>query len=246
MASALADDMDGVALAHHPAAQHPREHALAGHDAVAHGLVDVAFVVAFLADLGDFEERRAAHGQARAHGQQLHGDALGGQVLGEVAGHEGGHLLLHPADALDGQQADLALPAAVGVARHPVVLAQLHAADLLLALVLDRTDAHRVNGAHVSASRRFWMVPRRPLASRFPGLYPTTLVNFKPKRLTHAWAQGGGGGRWRAQGAKAKGDSVNSRLFSQCRSISVDCSLWLSRVKQVSKSALDSWYIFLE
>ena len=122
MAVAHLGDDDGIAHRYRAAGNDLEEDALAREDAVARQVVDSAFLVAHLADLGKLEHNLIAdlHLGAERQREQVH--PLGGDVLGEVALL---HVEAHRARLLDGfpgEQRYLAMPVAgMGVARHTMV-----------------------------------------------------------------------------------------------------------------------------
>ena len=113
------------------ALQHPGEHALPGHDALAGLLLDDAVVVALLADLGHFQHD-AADGKPAGDGQIAEVEALDDQIFAKGA-------VVHPdllaerLDLLGAQKAHLTVPAAaVGVADDAPLRGQNSAGHLSL------------------------------------------------------------------------------------------------------------------
>jgi hypothetical protein len=116
--------MTATRTADGPPAYDPGKNAPPGHDAVSHGLVDGAVVVALFTDLSDFEHGRPdiQPGTDRQLGQ-LH--SLGGYVLGKITTVYLDPPAPHSLDVLGGQKRDLPVPGpGMGVPFDAVIFLQ--------------------------------------------------------------------------------------------------------------------------
>ena len=117
----FAANLDRIALADRATRKHSGEHAFPGHDAIAHAMVDRAVAVALFSDLRDLHAHVVA-GKLGADGECLYVDALYDEVLAELAVDHFGAAGLEILDALERQQAYLAMPfARMGIADDPEI-----------------------------------------------------------------------------------------------------------------------------
>ena len=138
-----------VADGYRAALEHTRKHALARHDAVAHGLVNCAVAVALLAYLRHFEQHLAA-AQQSAHGEAAEVEAADDQVLAEVAVD---HLRAPGAEGLylvGAEQADLAVPfPGVRVAVYAPLGSKVSAVNITLLYALFGAGTYCEYGTHM-------------------------------------------------------------------------------------------------
>jgi hypothetical protein len=76
---------DIVTAANDAPLDYPCKNALARHDAISGQVVDCAFFVAFLADLGDFHQNRFAQPEPGAHRTANPVDSFGCNVFGKIS-----------------------------------------------------------------------------------------------------------------------------------------------------------------
>jgi len=91
------------------------EDAFSGHDALADLAEDGTPCMAVLADLGYLQKYVIPDEEERPHGEGCQFQALGGEILREIARADVVAGLAHLVDALDGQQAHLAMSSAVSM-----------------------------------------------------------------------------------------------------------------------------------
>jgi len=104
------------------AAKHPGEDPFFGHDAVSGLMVYGTAAVAFLANLGDFNQR-LTNGNPAADRQGDQIDTLSGDVLGKRPGIDIQSQSAHFVDTLFSEQADLPVPVSgMGIAYDTEIL----------------------------------------------------------------------------------------------------------------------------
>ena len=129
--------------------EHTGEHALAGHDALAHFLKDRAAGVALLADLRELEHNIVA-AKLRADRQRPEIIALDDEVFAEGAVDDLGAARAEGLDLLMAQQRDLPMPlSGVGIVFDAPVLNKLCGADVLLFGSLLLADADSKYLSHI-------------------------------------------------------------------------------------------------
>jgi hypothetical protein len=97
------------------ASNHPGKYTLFRHDALAHLPADGTSGMAFLTDLSDFKDSLLPNGHAGTDGKRHQVYILGGQIFGEIPRAQLQPQSPHLFDAFHGQQAYLAVRAAIGV-----------------------------------------------------------------------------------------------------------------------------------
>jgi hypothetical protein len=139
----LSQDFDKVSGPHVPTDEDAGEDPFPGHDTVSSLIEDGTPGMADLADLADNEES-LPQSQAGSYGNRNQIDSRGRNVLGEIAGPDIKAQGLHFIDALDGQQADLAVTeSGMSVACETDLLQKGPAPGRFLAHAFERTDVDR-------------------------------------------------------------------------------------------------------
>jgi len=99
---------------------------LSGHHTVSHLFEYGTSVMAFLADLGDFNQCVFSQFQAGAHRQFPKFDAFGGNIFCKIAWIDVKPLLSNLGNTFDGQKTDLAMPiTGMGVVFQAVIFNQM-------------------------------------------------------------------------------------------------------------------------
>lgn len=124
-----------------PFGQNLDEDSLARHDAVSDLGVNGAVGMTFLADLGDPHQGVPADPHPRSQGKLMEDDALGCQILGEIAVFKLDALIPDFFNALFGQHADLAvLHSGMGVMFQSEILNEAARLDIVFLLALVFAD----------------------------------------------------------------------------------------------------------
>lgn len=147
-----ADDIENVARTDAAAFEHFAKHALAGHDAISHLVVDRTMLVTLLADLRELQHR-IAHDKARTNGKRLEVETLDDDVLAKRAVLHIGAEPLESFDTLVAEKAHLTVPwTGMGVIFDTPIGNKVDMLLLGFLNALDGAGADGFDGAHVARS----------------------------------------------------------------------------------------------
>jgi len=146
----LSQDFDKVSGPHVPTDEDAGKDPFSGHDTVSGLIEDGAPGMADLADLADLEES-LPQSQASSYGNRNQINSRGRNVLGEIPGPDIKTQGLHFIDALDGQQADLAVTeSGMSVTCETDLLQKGPAPGRFLARAFGGTDVDRNDDASLT------------------------------------------------------------------------------------------------